>query len=52
MREKEKILLKSLNKDSINRSKGLPKQFRKFDAEIKEIQKKIVSDEYFILSWC
>ena len=39
--------LKSLNKDSINRSKGLPKHFRKFDAEIKEIQKKIVAlDEY------
>lgn len=39
--------LKSINKDSINRSKGLPKQFRKFDADIKEIQKKIVLlDEY------
>ena len=47
-REEGKICyLTSLNKDSINRKKGLPKEFRLFDTEVKRIQKKlVVMEEY------
>ena len=34
--------LTSLNKDSINREKGLPVEFRKYDVEMKQIQKQII----------
>jgi hypothetical protein len=34
--------LTSLNKDTVNRTKDMPKEFKKFDIEIKQIQKKLV----------
>jgi hypothetical protein len=34
--------LKSLNKDTLSREKGLPTYFKKYDSEIKQIQKQIV----------
>jgi hypothetical protein len=47
-REEGKICyLTSLNKDSLNRKKGLPKEFKQFDTEVKRIQKKlVVMEEY------
>ena len=33
--------LTALNKDTLNRSKGLPIEFKKYDVEIKQIQKKL-----------
>jgi len=36
------VYLTSLNKDTINRTKGLPTEFRAYDSEIKQIQKKLV----------
>ena len=42
-REIGKIMyLTALNKDTINREKGLPVEFKKYDIEIKQIQKKLV----------
>jgi hypothetical protein len=34
--------LTSLNKDTINQTKGLPSEFKKYDTEIKKIQKQLV----------
>jgi hypothetical protein len=34
--------LTALNKDTLNRTKGLPVEFKKFDIEIKQIQKQLV----------
>lgn len=34
--------LTALNKDTQNRAKGLPKEFKSYDCEIKQIQKKLV----------
>lgn len=39
----KKTYITSLNKDSINRTKGLSEHFKKFDIEIKKIQKILVS---------
>lgn len=36
------VYLTSLNKDTMNRTKGLPSVFKKYDDEIKQIQKKLV----------
>lgn len=35
------VYLKSLNKDTLNRTQGLPPEFKKYDAELKQIQKKL-----------
>lgn len=47
-REQGKVCyLTSLNKDTVNRKRGLPKEFRLFDTEVKRIQKKlVVMEEY------
>ena len=37
------MYLTSLNKDSLNRNKDLPNEFKNFDIEIKQIQKKIIT---------
>lgn len=37
--------LTALNKDTINRNKGLPSDFKKYDVEIKQIQKKLIQIE-------
>jgi hypothetical protein len=34
--------LTALNKDTLNRNKGLPVEFKKYDVEIKQIQKQLV----------
>ena len=39
--------LTALNKDTINRNKGLPPDFKKYDVEIKQIQKKLIQIENY-----
>ena len=39
--------LTALNKDTINRNKGLPSDFKKYDVEIKQIQKKLIQIENY-----
>ena len=36
------VYLTALNKDTLNRAKDLPIEFKKYDAEIKQIQKKLI----------
>jgi hypothetical protein len=38
----KKYYLTSLNKDTLNREKGLPIEFKKYDIEIKQIQKQLI----------
>ena len=37
------VYLTALNKDTMNRIKGLPTEFKKYDAEVKQIQKQLLN---------
>jgi hypothetical protein len=40
--------LTALNKDTLNRTKNLPIEFKKYDIEIKQIQKQLVKIKEYI----